>query len=199
MAREERFDSINGVLALLGVLFLVLLIANLMFFLGGGGSDRDLPPGSQRDHAFLLINDDKYVLSDVDDDGNVDCLKPTGFRALVGIGVYSVDDPSLRCSRGLDVRPLPPDLREFLSTLLARKYEVNGAHTTCLDLNNDDQVDCVLYVHNPDIVILEADGAQCPTEGRSTLSVDQQQAYSEIMALEESVRSHVFDGMADGN
>jgi TRAP-type C4-dicarboxylate transport system substrate-binding protein len=58
---------------------------------------------------------------------------------------------------------------------------------------NDKEVDCVVNVHNPAVVLLQAPGAQCEAEGREVMTDDQIRDFSEILALEQWLRKQIAE------
>jgi hypothetical protein len=198
MSRQEtRYGNLGWLILVLGILLALPVVNRFLTRLDRSTPDSELVPRSEKGTAYLLVDNKKYLLTDKNGDGRVDCLVPTGFRGFARDGIYSADDPDARCSRsgiGFDIRPMSPGLRETLSALAARKYEMDASHTSCIDLDDDEQVDCVVSVHNPDLVMLEAPDAQCAARGQEELEGERRRAYSEILALEQAVRKEVLDG-----
>lgn len=190
---RARIGTLGRIGILLGILVAIPIVYMVVMSLGGGTPDGAPVPRSEQGTAYLLIDDHKYLISDRNRDGEADCLVPTGVRAFLGRGVYGADDPDVSCSRSwADVRIMEPAFRAELSDLMAKKQELNASHTSCVDLDDDREVDCVVSVHNPELVILEAPGARCAAKGLEEFVGDQRRAYSEILVLEQAIRGRVL-------
>jgi len=186
--------GIGRVLLWFGFLLTLPIFYFTMSFRSTIDGDDQAVPRCSDGHAYLLVGEQKYLFKDKNRDGKVDCLVPTGVRGVVGYGTLRADEEGLRCSRfriGVDL--MDPGLRATLSTLLVEKLKLGACHTSCIDLDGDASVDCVVSVHNPKIVVLEAPGAQCAAKGHAEFLDDQRQAYSEILALEQMVRAQLLD------
>jgi hypothetical protein len=184
----------SRVFLLLGVLVALALAPIFLSVFFRSDTEDAWAPTTEAGMTYLLVNGHKYILPDRDDDGLVDCLIPTGFSSMSGSGVYFVDGSDVSCTRlGIGGRPMSPEFRNTLSVLATRKFDLKATHTSCLDLDDDKEVDCVVNVHNPAVVLLQAPGAQCEAEGREVMTDDQIRDFSEILALEQWLRKQIAE------
>ena len=171
-------------------LILFVVVAAPMYFTSRWDDDEKVPRSS-RDAAYLLVDGRRYLATDRSGDGRVDCLVPVGVRALAGVGVLAAGG-ARGCGRPWSTGRMDAPLQDSLTELLAKKYALDACHTSCIDLDSDHVVDCVVSVHNPRVVLLAAAGAACPAPARAHLSDEERRQYSEILALEDAVRGQIL-------
>ena len=76
------------------------------------------------DSAHLLINGKRYLISDRDDDGHVDCFQRPGPGTMLGLTAWSVPG-TLGCGKMLK-REVPAELGPDFDRLLAEQYALGS-------------------------------------------------------------------------
>jgi hypothetical protein len=125
---------------------------------------------SQRDLSWVSIGKATYLLRDIDEDGQVDCLRNTG---VGGVGIVSAtwSAEGYKCRKIGKKATMSSEMREIASRILLLNFENDLGHHTPVDQDGDGQVDCTVNVHNPEIVLTQARSGACADAEDATVVV----------------------------
>jgi hypothetical protein len=184
--------TLNRIATLAMVLIGVALIPFVGSLLGGRSAPEGAAiPRSEEGEAYILIGGKPYRTTDRDGDQRIDCLVPIGpthfFRTA-----FAAEGQASECKfLGWFARPMDPTLQSLLGQMARLKLALDLGYASCIDLDWDRKVDCVVSVHNPRIVVLGAPGAACATAPRETLDEPRRERLNELLGVEEAIREQV--------
>lgn len=187
---QEPSTSRGQLVWILAAVLFMLILSPLFLNRWAGGTPRD-PATIQttKGEAGLLIDGDRYLARDSDDDGHVDCLLRPGAGAILGIAAWGTTGGTQRCGgpfRGV----LSDEVARELDRLVAERYSLRAGQVSPVDLDGDGRTDCAVSIYQPERTIWASrDATTCPgiEPPSRTMSAEQREAFDRILALEFAV------------